>query len=790
MEFGLVLLWLLVFLAFLYAGATVAGLLFPRFADRGVGVGLPLALGIVWLVTYLIGHLSLAVGIWLGVATLVALAAFAGYRGTTVDRGLFLEAAAVFTAAFLFVVAIRSVDPAIVPIGGEKFLDFGLLKSLLRADRLPPEDMWFAGKDVAYYYGGHLVAAVLTRLTGTAGRYAYNLALAGFYAMLVTAVYGVAGSVAAHRGVSRRIAGASGAFLVGVASNLSTPGRFVLWLLPDGLATFVSKRIGVSMDGLADGPPSFHYWDASRVMTDEASDFALFDPANALVIDEFPFFSWLNGDMHAHMMSTAFLVLGIAVLFSYYQTPTDERRRRWALLLGALPPLAGLVAVTNTWSFPTVGGLTFLTLALAPADPRSLLPFALGSAHDDGTLLDESERIGVSLFVAVAVLAVAFCWSLPFWLGAASGRQIAFLPDRSSMGELVVVHGVFLSLFVPYLYLRAVDATDRDTARIAGLVSFAVVSVAATVDLSAFGLFVPLILGAWVLRRGPFHLERFRASPASSDGGTQMSSDYWTGEDGPGVGFEAVLIVAGAGLVTLVELVFVAESTGRMNTVFKTYMQVWIIWAVAGGVALAYLVEYWPNRTPSDWKPAFVRAGVALLLVSASLYAGFALSSHFAGADAVDGSDGPTLDGRAWLNESHPEEARAIRWLDRNVEGQPAIVTAAPGGYTWDVSEGKGASAPASLTGIPTVLGWHHEAQYRNQSVYRDRLGDVSTIYTGNRTEQVALLREYEVRYVYVGPAERNRYGEITVDQIEGVMAVQRWGDVTIYRVHPEQLPE
>ncbi len=791
MEVGLVVLWLLLYLALLYGGASVAGLLFPRFADRGVGVGVPLALAVVWVVTYLVGRLSLTAGIWLGVATLVALAAYAGYRGVRVDRRVYAEVAVVFTAAFLFVVAIRSVDPAIQPIGGEKFLDFGLLKSLVRADSLPPEDMWFAGKPVAYYYGGHLVAATLTRITGTAGRFAYNLALAGFYAMLVTAVYGVAGSVAADRGVSRRVAGASGAFLVGVASNLSTPAKFVLWLLPDGLTSFVAARLGVSVDGLAAGPSEFSYWDASRVMTDEAGDFVLFEPSNALLIDEFPLFSWLNGDMHAHMMSTAFLVLGVAVLFSYYQTPAEEVRRRWALLFGALPPLAGLVAVVNTWSFPSVGGLALLTVALAPADPRSLLPVDVGSTHDDGTLLDESERLGVSLSVALGVLALGLLWSLPFWLGPASGRDIAFLPDRSSMGELLVVHGVFLSLFVPYLYLRAVDATDRDTARIAALVSFAVVSLAAAVDLSALGLFVPIILAGWVLRRGPVHLERFRASPARSDGGASLADGEWTdAADSAGVGFEAVLVLAGAGLVTIVEFAFVAENVGRMNTVFKTYMQVWVLWAVAGGVALAYLVDYWPARAPSNWKPALARTFVALLLVSSSLYAGLALSSHFANPGEVAGSDGPTLDGRAWLNASHPQEGQAIRWLDDTVEGQPAIVTAAPGGYRWNPSEGDGASAPASLTGVPTVLGWHHESQYRGESVYRERLGNVTTIYTGERDEQVALLRHHEVRYVYVGPAERNRYDGITIDRVQGVVAVQQWGDVTIYRVHPEQLPE
>jgi uncharacterized membrane protein len=66
--------------------------------------------------------------------------------------------------------------------------------------------------------------------------------------------------------------------------------------------------------------------------------------------------------------------------------------------------------------------------------------------------------------------------------------------------------------------------------------------------------------------------------------------------------------------------------------------------------------------------------------------------------------------------------------------------------------------------------------------VYDERVADTRTIYTGTPAEQRGLIEQYEVEYVYVGPAERARYGEITVGQLEGVRAVER-GDVTIYVV-------
>jgi len=334
MEYGLVALWLALYLLLSYVGATVAAALFPRFADRGVAFGLPVALTILWVVTYVVGRLSLAAGVWLGLVALVSAAGLASYRGVAVDNRAYAEVAGVFTLAFGFLVAVRALDPAIIPAGGEKFLDFGLLQSLLRADSLPPEDMWFAGEPVAYYYGGHLVAAILTRLTGTPGQFAYNLALSGFYATTVTAVYGLAGAVAADRGLPRRVAAGLSAFFVGIASNFATPAGVLVWLLPDAVTGPLLNASGYELTGVATGPGGFSYWDASRVITDDPGDFATYEPPSAFVINEFPLFAWLNGDMHAHMMSTGFLLLAAALCFSYYQTPAVERGRRLALLVG------------------------------------------------------------------------------------------------------------------------------------------------------------------------------------------------------------------------------------------------------------------------------------------------------------------------------------------------------------------------------------------------------------------------------------------------------------------------
>ncbi|MFT4884461.1 MAG: YYY domain-containing protein, partial [Natronomonas sp.] len=328
------------------------------------------------------------------------------------------------------------------------------------------------------------------------------------------------------------------------------------------------------------------------------------------------------------------------------------------------------------------------------------------------------------------------------------------------LGPLLIVHGGFLLAFVPYLAGRAYGTTTLPRERLIGIAAAGVVLLLALWlgGFAVVALFGPLLAAAWFLLRR-------RAD----------------------VGFETVLMLAGIGLVLIVEFAYVIEpqysgtQLERMNTVFKTYMQVWVLWAPAAGVALARLVDP-SNALPSLDTPAWRAAGVAIAcvaLLTTGLYAGFAVPAHF--GNQPTGADGPTLDGMAYTYERYPDEARAIDWLNAR-EGQPTIVTAAPGGYRWNPDDGKGASAPASLTGVPTVLGWFHEEQYRGEEPYQERLTDVETIYEGPHDGQSALLDQYDVEYVYVGPAERARY-DLTIESHPNLEVAFREGEVVIYEV-------
>jgi len=763
MEFGLVVGWLMAFLLLGTLARPAAAWLLPGLDHDAMAI--PLGLAVLGVVGHLAGHI--AFGWPAGIAGLAVLGAVSYWAWDRVELkpARFVEAGIVFAAAFLLIVWVRSITPAAAPLPiaiGEKMLDFGLLQSLLRAPRLPPHDMWFAGDPVRYHYGGHMVTALLATLTGTAGRFAYNLGLAGFYATLVVAAYGLAGSIAVPYNVSRRSAAAFGAFFVGIAGNLKTPTRVIVWLMPDGLAASFAGASGYDESLVRWAPTEFYYFDASRVFPLDPTD-----PNSIMAATEFPLFAWLNGDLHAHMLSQPFLLLTAALLLTYWRA-RDRPGWRAVVLFGAVPPVIGLVAMLNIWSFPTALGLVGLVVAFAPGESsgpqavwRRLRPW-VRTANDvePDWRIRELTRLGTGLVGALAALTISLAWSAPYWstvvLGGPSLGVTTWFPWTPLAG-FIGVYGALLAGLG--LYLIGASILNSERPGLLWAAGLAVLGIAGLLKAWVVGLVVPLGLAAWWLLR------------------RQSEPRY-----------EWVLVLAGTGLVFLVEWVTVEGE--RFNTVFKYYAHVWLFWSIAAGIALAHLRAGWPEpkaTIPLPHWQTIARVGAVAIVVVTAVYAGFALPAHAENPGPAVQAGGPTLDGTAYVSVKFPREAPAIAWLD-NRSGRPVLVTAAPGGYWWRPDQGDGSAAPASLTGLPTVLGWFHERQYRGTDVYNRRLQHVKTIYRGEPARQRELLELYEVRYVYVGPAERAQYGQITVGKLEAVSVAERWDQVTIYRVNQSAL--
>ncbi len=260
-----------------------------------------------------------------------------------------------FLVALGFWAFVRSYSPEITTAGGEKFMELTFLNGILRSDRFPPLDPWLSGYTISYYYFGYIMLAALTQLSGLAPSVAFNVGLATWFALTLATAFGVTFDMVAalvrspsvrgslEQARQRADSGAAlaggllGALFVAVVSNLE---GFLESMQGLGLGSLAFWRwLDIKDLNCLDGPAYtvqvancpqasgimperfFWWWRASRVITDRDL------MGNAVeIIDEFPFFSFLLGDMHPHVLGLPFVLLAVGLAL--------------ALLLGVREPVA------------------------------------------------------------------------------------------------------------------------------------------------------------------------------------------------------------------------------------------------------------------------------------------------------------------------------------------------------------------------------------------------------------------------------------------------------------------
>ena len=217
------------------------------------------------------------------------------------------------------------------------------------------------------------------------------------------------------------------------------------------------------------------------------------------------------------------------------------------------------------------------------------------------------------------------------------------------------------------------------------------------------------------------------------------------------------------GLVIGVDLVRVEDDIGRMNTLFKYYLEAWVLLSLGSAY---FLWRMWYDGRfrpfPLDWVRVTLMGTITLLVLVSLIYTVLGTQARL--ADRFNPLP-PTLDGAAFMTEAvHWEKEQpivlkydleAIRWLQDNVAGSPVILEAHTEQYRWG-------GRMSNYTGLPTVLGWPwHQIQQRGtySAEVHKRAKNIQEIYTTGHLERaLRLLALYDVKYVVVGDLERVFY--------------------------------
>jgi YYY domain-containing protein len=292
-----------------------------------------------------------------------------------------------------------------------------------------------------------------------------------------------------------------------------------------------------------------------------------------------------------------------------------------------------------------------------------------------------------------------------------------------------------------------------------------------------------------------------RNSSRPSDLPLSISDGEGAGGWGRATAFPLLLIAVGMGLIAVCEIAFLRDvfvgNLPRMNTVFKAYFQVWLLFALASAPALAWLVTQLPRRLPVGiprlWRPvAYAGRGIWVLavvvLVAAALI--YPLGASHALYPIGQGVM-PSLNGLTDNTQLDPGDIAAIQWLNAHVQGSPVIVEGIdPSNAEYSSTYGR----VSVFTGLPAIIGWPgHEYQWRvnwlkdpaHAADYNARLGDLNTIYTStNPAVVLGLLRHYHARYLYVGPLEWQTYPSSNLNRFRHYFpVVYDTGGVMIYQI-------
>lgn len=582
-----VLQWWLVLFAIGIAALPLTAFLFPHFFDRAYAFTKTLGIILVSYVIFLLGiarllpftqaTIFLVLMLLLGVSGSIVLKREHVRASLIRSWKIFFLEELVFLIALFFWSFIRAHQPDIH--GLEKFMDFGFLNSILRAEYFPPKDMWLTPFSINYYYFGHLTTAVLTKLSLLPSSVTYNLMLATIFALTFTGAFSIGANLLwfnvllrskATKDLERLfvntqndmkkifVGGFLSAFLVTLSGNLHSIYAFFKPYVNENPVPF--WQLVFSPETF---PNAYWYPNATRFIYN--------------TIHEFPLYSFVVSDLHGHVLDIPIVLLTIAVLLSLMQNAKVNPFNFSLLTLLAF--LLAVLYMTNAWDGLIYFGLTILIL------------FYLWRKY----LLK-------SLALVVLVLIGSILFSLPF--------SLSFTPFVSGIGTLCAPSFLTsMQKLGPLLF-------EPDHCQRSLLWQLLI--------LHGFWYFWILIFVKRFLKIKTFgHWNLFRNWRLEIR--NLLTTDV----------FVFLLILISTFLILTPEFIYVKDiypAHYRANTMFKLTYQAFIMLSLASAYTIIRQMAY------SKWHIANLIGSIGLFLVS--IYPYFAINSYYGNLKMYHGLDG------------------------------------------------------------------------------------------------------------------------------------------------------
>jgi YYY domain-containing protein len=693
----------------------------------------------------------------------------------TSNRRFFITVEILFLAFFLIDLLIRLGNPDLWhPFkGGERPMDFSYFNAVLKSESFPPYDPWFAGGYINYYYYGFVLAGTPLKLLGIVPSLAYNMILPTWFALVAVGAFAVGWNlVNKDEGPSSEnsslLAGLSAAVMSVLIGNLGTIQMIFQALqrlaAPGGIITdanFVQRWIwafqGFAMT-LGATPLQIGrgewYWNPSRVIP----------PGPGNEITEFPLFTFLYSDLHAHMLVIPLALFVVAWALSFTRSRAQLTRAEWLVSF-----LVGGMALGAVYPTNLSDNYTYLLLALAVVGFIFLFRADVSLMRWLKDFPDAVKRMSLAALGVTAFAGISIALYQPYRsaYGQSYGALDPWTASQTPVSSYLTHWGLFFFIILAWLAWESREwMANTPLSSLSKLRPYSIwIELGLAIIFAALAYFA--FKGVWI---------GWLALPLAAWAGILLLRPDLPDEK------RLVLFLIGTALMItiVVELRTVRGDIGRMNTVFKFYMQSWILFSVSAAAALGWLwndLERWSAK----WR-SVLQIGLACLFAGASLFTITASTDKIADRMALDAPH--TLDSMDYMkyalyfdegqNLVLNDDYQAIRWMQDNIQGSPVIVEAAPAGkqYEWH-------SRFTIYTGLPGVVGWQwHQQQQRvlfSQQVI-DRGVEVDGFYNSLDKEAVLkFLRKYEVRYIILGQLEWAKYTPLDPNIPNGLVKFDAW---------------
>lgn len=436
-DFKFISLWWLAYLIVGVVTLPLTFLIFKKFWDKGYIFSKTIGLVILTYVIFVLGvyHLVPFTSVALSSLLLLALVADFFYLKSGDNLKVFLDTLKTHWQIFLFeeitfllILTIWSFVRGFAPDieGLEKYMDWGFVNSALRTKFMPPADMWFSGEAINYYYFGHLMTAVLTRLSNLDSAITYNLAIASTCAMTFVSGFSLASNLTAtlFKKINFAhviIAGLLSALLLTFGGNLHPVYKIAKIDIQN------NGHLVLTKEALDKAASTYWYPDATR--------FIGFDPdVKDKTIHEFPLYSFVVADLHGHMNDIPLVILFVSFIFAISLGALTTSKILWQLVIPS-GFLLSIAYMTNAWDFAVYGlvyGVYYFFYFLLN---KNLLQ-SLRSTFTNGLL----------------IIILWYIFTLPFSLNFTPMTEGLRLSDaHSPFYQLFVLYGGFWLITLPFI---------------------------------------------------------------------------------------------------------------------------------------------------------------------------------------------------------------------------------------------------------------------------------------------------------------------------------------------------